>query len=261
VNLAPYFRSHQNLHLPVMSECCVIIPCYNESDRLLVDEFREFIHSHPDYRFLFVNDGSSDHTLDVLQKLAALSPRMHVLSLSQNAGKAAAVRAGMMEALKSFDSAYFAFLDADLAIPLEELERLVKLSKASGSCKFSFMAKVPKKGAVDQPFKRFVMGRTLAAITRMSLRLPVYDTQCGCKLFSRDIIEVVMGEPFISPWLFDIEMFHRLIRKYGREWFREHALEVPLEQLIERGGSRISGRHLLKLPGELWTIHRTYSGK
>lgn len=242
-----------------MTECCVVVPCFNEADRLLSGEFMAFVQSYPQYRFLFVNDGSTDHTAALLEQICGASDRMHWMSLTQNSGKAAAVRKGLLEAVERYASPYVAFLDADLAIPLDELHRICSLVISDPDIQFAFMSKVPRKGAVDLPVKRYLMGRTLALMTRMSLRLPVYDTQCGCKVIRRDLVSIVMGESFISPWLFDIEMFHRLIRRFGRDWFARHAREVPLERLVERGGSRISGRHLLKLPLELWSIHRTYS--
>jgi len=242
-----------------MKKCCVVVPCYNEAGRLLTGEFADFVQANPFYHFLFVNDGSTDHTLQVLHEMCEKEERMEVLNLTHNCGKAAAVRAGMICALEIPDMEFVAFLDADLAIPLKELVRLVNYVSDSSSIQFGFLSKQPRKGSVRQPFKRYLMGRVLASMTQLSLKLQVYDTQCGCKVFHRSLIPAVTSEPFISPWLFDIEIFHRLIRSQGREWFVSGAVEMPLNELIERGGSRIGARALIQLPTELWTIHRTYS--
>lgn len=236
----------------------VIVPCYNEADRLLTDEFLVFARDNPGFSFLFVNDGSTDHSSQILGELSGRSDSLTLLDIPENKGKAAAVRAGMLHALEHADAEFIGFLDADLAIPLLELKRMTEILKDSQTVHFAFMSKQPGKDGVRQPLKRFLMGRTLATVTRMSLRLGVYDTQCGCKLMHRSLVQEVAGEPFISPWLFDIEIFHRLIRSRGRDWFGSHALEIPLHQLVERGESRVRANALFHLPIELWTIHRTY---
>jgi len=242
-----------------MADCCVIIPCYNESGRILKEEFVTFASANPWCHFLFVNDGSTDDTLDSLNQLGQLQPRMTVLSLPQNRGKAEAVRVGMLAALNDARFHYFAYLDADLAIPLEEFKRIFDLTLQQPNLEFTYLAKIPRKDAeVSQPMKRFLMGRSLALLTRMSLRLPIYDTQCGCKVMIRKVAHLVFEAPFISPWLFDIELFHRLLRSCGRGYFAAHTLQVPLDKLEDRGSSHVKGRDIFKLPFEFWTIHRTY---
>ena len=54
-----------------MPETIIVVPCFNEASRLAVEQFETFIQVHPDLRFLFVNDGSSDDTLEVLRALEA----------------------------------------------------------------------------------------------------------------------------------------------------------------------------------------------
>src|SRR5204862_330795 len=77
----------------------IVIPCYNEADRLDTQTFYEFACAQPDIRFLFVNDGSTDGTESMLRSLAARNAEsLHVCSLAQNAGKAEAVRHGLIEA-------------------------------------------------------------------------------------------------------------------------------------------------------------------
>lgn len=241
-----------------MKECLIIIPCYNEANRLIAAEFIEFAISHQHFSFLFINDGSTDQTLKVLEKIA-IAPQINFLSFEKNVGKAEVVRKGILEGLKNNTYSYFAYLDADLAIPLEEFERLYKITTDDSQYGFTFLSKIPRKDAeVNQPFKRYFIGRVLAFFNKVSLKLPIYDTQCGCKIMTREVATLISATPFISAWLFDVEIFWRIINTYGRVYFSKHILEVPLNKLIERGPSSISGKSLLKLPFEYLKIHFAY---
>lgn len=242
-----------------MQKCCIVIPCYNEAERILVDEFVAFVNANPNFLLLFVNDGSTDNTQELLEKLCANHPNINFVSLPTNQGKAEAVRTGVLMGVRIPDIEYMAYLDADLAIPLEEFERLFEITIANPNYQFTFLSKIPRKDAdVKQPFKRFFIGRVLAFMNKLSLRLPIYDTQCGCKLMSREIAEQVFLLPFISSWLFDIEIFWRILNNKSRAYFAKHTLEVPLNKLIERGPSSISRKALFKLPIEFLRIHRRY---
>ncbi|MGE0560229.1 MAG: glycosyltransferase [Flavobacteriales bacterium] len=242
-----------------MQKCCIIIPCYNEAKRILENEFLSFVNENSSIDLLFVNDGSNDNTIDVLQKLSQKHPQIAVLDLTKNLGKAEAVRAGFLQALKNVTYNYIAFLDADLAIPLDEFIRLLDFTLKNPQLEFTYLSKIRRVGAaVNQPYKRFLMGRILSFMTRLSLNLPVYDTQCGCKLFSRNIASKIFETPFISAWLFDIELFWRILNLKNRAYFDTNTQEVPLNRLVDRGSSKVSGKALFKLPVEFFKIHRTY---
>jgi dolichyl-phosphate beta-glucosyltransferase len=243
-----------------MQKCVIVIPCYNEAERILSDEFAAFVDENTNFSLLFVNDGSTDNTSKVLEKLSNYNTRINSISLPTNQGKAEAVRTGVLMALRTPETNYVAYLDADLAIPLEEFKRLFDITIANPNYQFTFLSKIPRKNAeVKQPFKRFFIGRVLAFMNKLSLRLPIYDTQCGCKLMTREIAEQTFISPFISSWLFDIEIFWRILNNKSRAYFTQHTLEVPLNKLIERGPSSISRKALFKLPLEFLKIHRTYN--
>jgi hypothetical protein len=90
------------------------------------------------------------------------------------------------------------------------------------------------------------------------LKIPVYDTQCGAKLIKREIALIVFEQPFISRWLFDIEVFARIIGQVGYQNILNSVYEVPLNCWTEKGDSRIKPSYLLKVPPELWKIKRKY---
>ena len=99
----------------------VVIPCYNEADRLDEAPLLAFLDSCADASLLFVDDGSTDATADRLSVIAAARPgRIDVLSLRPNGGKAEAVRRGMLAVLER-GTGVVGYLDADLSTPPGEM--------------------------------------------------------------------------------------------------------------------------------------------
>jgi dolichyl-phosphate beta-glucosyltransferase len=71
-----------------MNPCVIVVPCYNEANRLNIDEFKKYLLDSPDTSILFVNDGSTDATLELLRPAQAEVPaQIQVLHLEQNSGK------------------------------------------------------------------------------------------------------------------------------------------------------------------------------
>ena len=237
----------------------MIIPCYNEATRLPFDAFVAYLRRMPTVCLCFVNDGSLDKTRDVLERLHEQFPgQVEVLNLDQNQGKAGAVRAGMLHcASQPFD--FLGYLDADLATPLDAIGDLQTALDQKPALDLVMGSRIKFLGANIQrdPFRHYV-GRVIATFISNILKLPVYDTQCGAKLFRRGVIAPLFQEPFISPWLFDVELLARLIRQHGRASVPNHVAEVPLKQWIEQSDSRISSGYVFKMWYELFRIHQTY---
>ena len=107
----------------------IIIPCYNEEKRLPLNAFLFFVKENKNVQFLFVNDGSKDNTLDLLKNISSQNECFLMLDLHKNVGKAEAVRQGILYAEEHFNSNYIGFWDADLATPLNEIERFIHCLK------------------------------------------------------------------------------------------------------------------------------------
>ena len=96
-----------------MASAVIVVPCYNEGYRLDIATFRNSAPGPHTIAFLFVNDGSTDDTLDVIESLATSEPdRFSVLNLQRNGGKAEAVRQGILASLDA-KTDYIGFWDAD----------------------------------------------------------------------------------------------------------------------------------------------------
>ena len=241
-----------------MERICVIIPCYNEAKRLDVEAFRDFIQAQDHIDFCFVNDGSSDNTAEVLRGVVERDPdRFLLVDNADNRGKAEAVRCGMLHVadLGRYDS--IGFLDADLATPLEEIFLLSDTMKHRPELMMVMGTRLKRLGAnVQRKAYRHYMGRVFATVVSSLFRMPVYDSQCGAKLFRANLVPVVFSEAFHSGWLFDVEILLRVRRRYPG--YEHLVCEVPLNTWIEKGDSRIRFSHLLKMPGELFRIYRCY---
>ena len=94
-----YFkREYRQNDLPEPSEegCSIIIPCFNEEEQAHATIRYAMQTQYPLFEVIAVNDGSSDKTAEILDELAAQYPKLRVVHLAENQGKAYALRAGTM---------------------------------------------------------------------------------------------------------------------------------------------------------------------
>src|SRR5689334_21581892 len=102
----------------------IVVPCYNEGDRLPSEAFRRFIAGN-DFHFVFVDDGCRDNTAERIENLrTGMEERVHLIRAVQNQGKAEAVRTGMNFALNR-NAHFIGFFDADLVTPLNAITRFM----------------------------------------------------------------------------------------------------------------------------------------
>jgi glycosyltransferase involved in cell wall biosynthesis len=236
----------------------IVIPCYNEEKGISISEYSNFLDNNPEAFICFVNDGSTDNTLKVLKVLKEKHPtQIHILSLEKNSGKAEAVRAGINYCNQNSNHQYIGYLDADLATTLEEFIEL--RNHLRGEIIFSFGSRIRKIGStIERENSRFLIGRVVATFISNILDIKVYDTQCGSKLFTREISEELFQKEFISKWLFDVEIFYRMIHIYGREKAIKKMQEIPLKLWVEKGDSKVKFTYGFKLWFDLFKISREY---
>ena len=243
--------------------CTVVVPCYNEAERLRIEDFTEFLRDDYPIRFLFVNDGSSDRTLPMLEALRLHDPaRIYVLDKQPNGGKAEAVRHGMLHAIALGDAAYTGFWDADLATPLSSIPELLAKLTELPAIQMVFGARVRLLGRnINRQAVRHYLGRVFATVVSLLLRLPIYDTQCGAKLFRiTPEFEQILARPFLSRWIFDVEILARFIARHQHEraFVHDAIYEFPLPEWTDVAGSKVGSLDFIKAFGELLTIYRTY---
>jgi len=237
----------------------LIVPCFNEEQRLDTDTFRTFALPGFDLQFLLVNDGSSDGTLRVLQSLRDSNPsRFDILDLHPNGGKAEAVRRGILKAAESQPD-FLGFWDADLATPLTELPAFVDVfTRPNISIVFGARVRLLGREISRRPDRHY-LGRVGATLISQTLGLAIYDTQCGAKLFRmNDAIPQVFGKPFLSRWIFDVEIIARYLKLWGRDRVAHSFYELPVTVWHDVKGSKVRSTDFLRALRDLWKIRRAY---
>jgi dolichyl-phosphate beta-glucosyltransferase len=241
----------------------VVVPCFNEEHRLPVDAFRAFRIEGARVEFLFVNDGSTDGTRALLERLVLEDPsRYSLLDLDRNRGKAEAVRRGMVSAFAR-NPDYAGFWDADLATPLTEIPSFLEVFATLPLVELVFAARVRLLGrSISRNPARHYFGRVGATLISSSLGLAVYDTQCGAKLFrAGEAIRALFTEPFISRWIFDVEIIARLVTQRGRDASARAIYELPVRVWHDVKGSKVRSTDFFRALGDLMKIRRAYGLK
>ena len=226
-----------------------------------MSRFREFAAASADVGLLFVDDGSTDTTSAVLTELVHEVPnRIRGIRLAANQGKAGAVRAGVLVALAS-DPTFVGFLDADLATPLSAVNRFVTALEARPELVGVIGARVKLLGTViDRSAARHYLGRVFATAASLVLKLPVYDTQCGAKLFrAGPLVRAAFGAPFRSRWAFDVELLARLGQAgsgAGPRPAGNLVIELALEEWRDVKGSKLAPHAMLRAGLDLAFVRR-----
>jgi glycosyltransferase involved in cell wall biosynthesis len=241
----------------------IVVPCYNEEKRLDRASFLAFENPLHSIKFLFVNDGSTDNTLQLLESLRmSNSDKFSVLSLPQNQGKAEAVRRGILAALTAQPD-YVGFWDADLATPLETIPQFVDFAESRPQLSIILGARVKLLGReIQRRSSRHYLGRVFATVASAVLGLAIYDTQCGAKLFKVSrLVTDLFQQPFQSRWIFDVEILARLMQiTRGKDVPQPDRLiyEFPLTEWRDIPGSKVRLYDFIKSAWELYRIRRTY---
>ena len=252
-----------SINSPRRDATLIVVPCFNEALRLRADAFVDFLARAANVSLMFVDDGSTDETRFVLEKLREQNPRqVCVLQLDTNVGKAEAIRLGIQAGLKR-DPAMIGYWDADLATPLDAIPRFIERLKLRPELKLVMGSRVALLGRrIERSPWRHLIGRVFATCASVALGLPVYDTQCGAKLFrvspaTRDLF----SQPYRSRWVFDVEILARLTaseRGNTNAFKHESIYEYPLEEWCDVAGSHLKATDFLSAGVDLAAIYWLY---
>lgn len=236
----------------------IIVPCYNESTRWR-DQYWHEILSVTSAELIFVNDGSTDTTIECIKRFQG-NPRVSRLDLGRNVGKAEAVRLGMLQIASraSQGPAIVGFLDADGAFDPADVQRLIILaqSRFTNGYEALWSSRVALRGReISRSMSRHYIGRVIATFLSASVPDLPYDSQSGFKLFrnSSAFLECLRA-PFRTRWLFDIEILERWRDLTGASlpvW------EEPVMAWRDVPGSKIRGTELTRIAGEIFSISRS----
>ncbi|EQC51054.1 glycosyltransferase [Bacteriovorax sp. DB6_IX] len=235
---------------------CLVIPCYNEGQRLSIKAFIEFIEKRDHYYLLFVNDASTDNTLEILRSIN--HQRVQFLDINENVGKAEAIRRGVSHIPQHFDCSLYGYFDADMATPLSEIDSMLRKMN-EGDYGLVFGSRLLRIGGnIKRSSIRHYIGRFFATLASLLLGLPIYDTQCGAKIFKKDLVPVLFEKEFSTKWMFDVEIFYRLKDYFGIKEFYKQVYEMPLSKWTDIEQSKIKWIDFLMVPRDFLKIYFRY---
>ena len=240
--------SSEEFHTPSLT---VIIPAYNEELRLrstLERIIAYFAEKSLSPEILVVSDGSTDKTEVIVQEFAEIHSSVHLLTYGENRGKGFAVRYGMIRA----KGERVLFMDADLATPIEELEKLSAELDRGTDIAIGSRDVVGSQLEKRQSFIREFGGRTFNKLVQIVAVPGIHDTQCGFKLFTNRAAHAVFSQCRVDHFAFDVEVLYLALRVYGLK-----VTEVPVRWAHQEGSKVRFVRDAIRMVKTLFKIRTT----
>ncbi len=195
-----------------LDRAAIIMPVYNEQACIgsTFDAVMAYCQSHPNFQFIFVNDGSSDRTQQILEQRIADSQteQIQLLSYCDRGGKGHAVKMGIYLA----NTDYVCFLDGDLAYSLDHLDWLTA-KLAQYDVVIGCRSLVPE-GNQGLRLSRKIAGKVFNSLSKQILNLPYVDMQAGLKGFSGKAAKEIFDRQELIGFSFDVELIY-LAKKLG----------------------------------------------
>lgn len=237
-----------------MQKVAIIIPCYNESKRLDLNKIDHLI-LNSSIDVYFANDGSNDNTVEIINNLVTThQERCFLIDFKENSGKATTIFKAINQINSYHQYDFIGYFDADFSTPSYELIRMIA-SLESNQYDLIFGSRVLLLNArINRKWQRHIIGRVIITLLNLKFKLGVYDTQCGAKIFSKNLIDTAFSIPFYTSWLFDVEVFIRL----KRENSLLNSFEFPLKEWRDVEGSKLGWRTGFKIINELLLLNKNY---
>jgi dolichyl-phosphate beta-glucosyltransferase len=235
-----------------LAKILFVVPCFNEGARLDVDYFERLVKL-PSTFWIFINDGSKDNTVHLLEELCVRN-NTKLISNQRNLGKSKSLQLGFNDGINSQEEfEWIGFIDSDCAIIYEDVVKVLRLARNTNyDSIFSSRVKLAGRVINRKRFRHF-FGRLIAGFLSSAWPSMPYDTQCGFKLFkNNNSLQIAMREKFQTRWFFDIEVVLNLTKISGSKikiW------EEPLTIWGDVEGSKIGWSQAGKILIELTYIY------
>jgi len=182
----------------------VIIPAYNEAKRLpltLIDIDKHLDEQEYSYEIIVINDGSTDHTAEIVRRFVPLIANLRLIDNEENKGKGSVVRQGMLEA----KGMWRLFMDADNSTSIVEFNKMIPYFKSGYDVVIGSRGVKGSRKMPPQPFYRSIAGILGNLVIQLFLLRGIWDSQCGFKCFSEDSAKRIFSLIKIGKWGFDAE--------------------------------------------------------
>jgi glycosyltransferase involved in cell wall biosynthesis len=216
----------------------LVIPSYNDSERLrgfLPELCLAVRESGLRIRIQVVDDGSTpevaSRTDELVERCRAEFPNvLPMVKLEKNRGKGGAVYRGWEGAVEE----WLAFVDADGAIASKDVVRLCEFAILNSHYDGVLGSRVKMMGRdIDRTFKRHLVGRMYSTFANLLIGIPVYDSQCGFKIFKKTAYEAVKDGVNTTRFGFDMELIALMVKRNFK------LIEMPLRQWSDVPGAKV----------------------
>lgn len=223
-----------------LPEISLIIPVYNESQRLkpAMDKLVSFSEMNPDVELVFIDDGSTDCTSQIIQSYYTKITRINHYRFRHNWGKGGAVRFGMHVSRGET----VCFMDADLSFSLRQISSFHALLQKGADVVIG-----SRQEQERNPLYRKITSTAFHSFVRILGLTSVRDTQCGMKAFKKNTVLQLLPETKCTSFAFDVEWM-ALAERYHMDIH-----EVPVNW-VHRDGSTVRWIHLLQMAVSLLHI-------
>lgn len=237
-----------------MPKVAIIIPCYNEANRLQIKNV-EYLVENSNISIFFANDGSTDKTVSVINDIISQFPeRCNIINFEQNSGKANTIYQSINQLNNKGEYDFIGYFDADFSTPSGEIIRLIEILKVK-ECQFLLGSRILLlNSGIKRKTYRHIIGRIILTVINFKFKLGIYDTQCGSKIFSKEIIPKAFHQPFYTSWLFDVEIFVRL----QKQNLLQYGIETPVYNWKDVDGSKLGFKTGFKILKELYLLNKNY---
>ncbi|MFA6429437.1 MAG: glycosyltransferase [Patescibacteria group bacterium] len=229
-----------------MPRVLITVPANNEATVIeqnlgLLSEMCAKTFAHVDWMIEVAENGSTDATSAIVERVASLNPRVRLLRV-QGRGKGQAIIASWRASAEAAD--VFLFTDADLAAGIDRMQDLFA-SVISGGMDAACGSRYVAGASIDRSCLRSLVSRTYRTWQKCVLHLPVHDAQCGLKAVSPRVVREILPHLEERTWLFDSEL---LAHVHARGW---HIAEMPVTWVEHRDHRR---RSTVRLWRDAWAF-------
>ncbi|MGV0947306.1 glycosyltransferase [Empedobacter falsenii] len=236
-----------------MSKLAIIIPCYNEEFRLNFNEI-DLLLNQANIDVYFANDGSKDNTVKKINQYIQNKPNTFLFDYKKNEGKAFTIYKSLVSLYEQNKYTYIGYLDADFST--KSVDFLSMYNYLQNSPKEFILASriMLLNSNIKRKKYRHYIGRIILTIINIKYKLGIYDTQCGAKIFSQNILNEVLKTPFQTAWLFDAEVFIRLKKSN----LLTNGVEFPITNWEDVAGSKLKLTDGFEILKEINTLYKNY---
>ena len=154
-----------------------------------------------EFEFICIDDGSTDSTRKIIEEIKKDKPQIKINQKRENRGKGYSVKEGINMAANE----YILFFDADLSTPLKEINNFLEESK-NNNADIIIGSRNSNLSKTSRSFKRTIISKTFAILKKIICNIYYEDTQCGFKMFKKEVAKNIFNKITIDGFSFDVEL-------------------------------------------------------